>query len=537
MAARSDTIAPRHRLRHRVSAFARAEDGSFVILTLFFFAAIFLTGGVVVDLLRHDYQRTQLQTTLDNAVLAAADLDQSLDPEGVVADYFAKAGLADALTDIQVTSRINSRAVSANAELSLPTMFMHALGVDDLGGAAGATAREDIRDIEISMALDISGSMGNHGRLGYMKTAAKEFVDKMLLDGNGNPIEGEVSINIVPYATQVNAGADILAQMAVTHSHGYSHCLDFSAGAFRTVEMSPTTPYRQTAHFDPYPAIPDRNDRRFHDRVSEGRIQCRTDASSRTLFVSDDRDALHDKIDSLQYGGNTSIEIGTKWAIGLLDPQMRSAVAALPDIDEGFRDRPFDYDRENSMKVLIIMTDGENTTQLSMKPAYSGSNLSDIWKGYDGSYLRFSVQSSDPSYYFVAGRNEWRRDPVGGSSAERMTWAEVWAEMPLAWHAYYARAEQVNSQYRQYVANDWYSKVLDSIGPNEKDDRLTALCSAIRDRDVVVFTIAFDISEGNSKLLKACATTPNHYYNVTGSQINYAFASIAGTINQLQLVE
>ncbi len=551
MAKRNRTTQAGHSVRRRVAAFGKAEDGSFVILALFFFVAIFLTGGVVVDLLRHDYQRTQMQTTLDNAVLAAADLDQMLDPEGVVRDYFDKAGLAGALTNVEVTAQVNSRVVSAAAEMPLPTLFMDALGVDDIGGAVAGTAREDIRDIEISMALDISGSMGMNGRLGYMKAAAKDFVDKMLLDANGSPIEGEISINIVPYASQVNAGPEMLAQMSRTHSHDYSHCLDFPSEAFETTEMSRETPYKQTAHFmwasdtrgNPY--IPPSNNR----SLLEDYLQCRTEENSRALYLADDRALLHNKIDGLEDGGNTSIEIGMKWAMGLLDPKMRPVVSELASIDPDFEDRPFDYDRENSMKVLIVMTDGENTTQLSMKPEYSGSNMSDIWKGFDWwNNLRFSVQDEEPrdadrdNYYYedyyIATERVWRDHPVGGTSARQMTWADVWAEMPLGWHAYWARMEQSSNWYdRQALLNKWYHGVIDEIGPAEKDARLTSLCSAIRERDVVVFTIAFDISEDNSRLLKSCATTPNHYYNVTGNQINYAFSSIAGTINQLQLVQ
>ena len=183
----------------------------------------------------------------------------------------------------------------------------------------------------------------------------------------------------------------------------------------------------------------------------------------------------------------------------------------------------------------------------NLKPEYSGSNLSDIWWGYHDDRLYFSVQDEEPGNrdgdsryyedYFIATEGKWFNDPVGGSAAEQMTWAQVWDAMPLAWHAYHARAQQHDSNSRQSVLNHWYYSVFDEIGANEKDRRLTSLCEAISARDVVVFTIAFNISQENSALLKSCATTPNHYYNVTGSQISYAFSSIAGTINQLQLVE
>ena len=76
-----------------------------------------------------------------------------------------------------------------------------------------------------------------------------------------------------------------------------------------------------------------------------------------------------------------------------------------------------------------------------------------------------------------------------------------------------------------------------SIGASEKNNRMADMCDTIKANGVVVYSIAFNISEANSTLLKDCASSGNNYFNVTGSQITYAFSAIATTINQLQLIE
>ena len=58
------------------------------------FVLTLMLAGLAVDLMRYEASRVALQNTLDRATLAAAALNQDLDPEAVVRDYVAKAGKA-----------------------------------------------------------------------------------------------------------------------------------------------------------------------------------------------------------------------------------------------------------------------------------------------------------------------------------------------------------------------------------------------------------------------------------------------------------
>ena len=62
---------------------------------------------------------------------------------------------------------------------------------------------ESIGNVEISLVLDVSGSMRNNNRLVNLKRAAKEFVQTM----DDNTEDGKMSISIVPYSTQVSMPA------------------------------------------------------------------------------------------------------------------------------------------------------------------------------------------------------------------------------------------------------------------------------------------------------------------------------------------
>lgn len=60
------------------------EDGSVTILSVFILLTILVVTGAAVDLMRTEQTRVELQSSLDRAVIAAADLDQLQEPTAVV---------------------------------------------------------------------------------------------------------------------------------------------------------------------------------------------------------------------------------------------------------------------------------------------------------------------------------------------------------------------------------------------------------------------------------------------------------------------
>ena len=182
--------------------FAREEQGNVTIYSVYTVLLVLLVMGASVDLMRQKASRARLQTTLDRAVLAAADLDQAQAPQQVVNDYLAKAGLDSFVKGVDVQMGLNERTVSADASSGLGTLFLRMLGRDTLPTYALATAEERIANVEISLVLDISGSMRYDSRMDNLKPAAKGFVQKVMSGG----AESVTTLNLIPFAGQVNPG-------------------------------------------------------------------------------------------------------------------------------------------------------------------------------------------------------------------------------------------------------------------------------------------------------------------------------------------
>ena len=152
-----------------------------------------------------DYSRTftigaEIQSAMDAGTLAAASLSQGEDPETIVRNYITAAlsehnGVLERL-NVQVSSdlAINSREVTADAVISVPTLMLGIIGYDALTLNRVSEANERVRNLEISLVLDISGSMSG-SKITALRDAAEEFVGVMM----DPDLEGLTSLSVIPY--------------------------------------------------------------------------------------------------------------------------------------------------------------------------------------------------------------------------------------------------------------------------------------------------------------------------------------------------
>ncbi len=343
-------VCKRSPLKNTLQGFARDEDGSVTILAIFMIFMMVMVGGIQLDFMRHELERSKLQAVSDRAVLAAADLDQGRDPETVVKDYFAKSGMSEYLSKTVVDQGLNYRIVTVDASKDMPTQFISRFGFDTLKVPAHSQAEERVEKVEVSLVLDISGSMGENGRIQNLRDAASIFVDSVLKAGN----KDRISISLVPYSGQVNAGPDILDRMNVRRLHGYSDCIEFDSNEFDTVFLDTNKWHDQTQHFQWNYWSP-------NDRTA---TLCPRYSFERIAPLSQNVTKLKDQIKAFQPRARTSIFLGMKWGVSMLDPSFRSinnSLVLAGKVDAKFLNRPANYSDKETLKTVVLMTDGENT--------------------------------------------------------------------------------------------------------------------------------------------------------------------------------
>ena len=537
----------------RMRAFARDDSGAMAAPTIFFFLAMLAVGGIGIDLMRMERDRTVLQYTLDRAVLAAADLDQPLAPEVVVQDYLSKAGMEEYYQPPEVSQGLGYKSVESTINTTFNAHLLKFSGGGDMPMYANSRAEETIGSVEISMVLDISGSMDSNRRLINLKSAAHSFIDQITQNTNTD----NLSISIIPYATQVNAGEALLSKYNAgfddlpASEWNYSHCVNFVYDQFAKTTLDQTEPLIRTAHFDPftyYPYSP-------YGAPPDFRPVCPTREGSAILPFTNDPTTLHNYIDGLEAGGNTSIDIGMKWGSALLDPSTRPVVNALIDdgeIDAQFLNRPTEYNNGDTLKIIILMSDGENTNQYFLRPSRR-TGLSDVWYNAEtGSYSVY--HSNGEKNYYWPDANQWQDHPYGNGTytecsyyygtpyncsapqdepgeAVQLKYHELLAQVSLGYNAYF------NYEFSPSAWADWYNSSMYFHNRVAKDQHTKNICDRTRDMGVMIYSVGFEAPRNGTRVLEDCASSPAHFFDVDGLEISEAFASIATSIRQLRLTQ
>jgi len=569
----------------QLKRFKKDEEGSLIIFSMFIFVTMIIFGGIAVDLMLYENRRTHVQNSTDRAVLAAANIKQTVPAKDVVKDYLLKVGIEVDDDDISVRQIgtlpvVTGRQVAVKVDAQSPTLLMNMIGIDWLPYGSASSAEQSVNDVEVSLILDVSGSMGWNSKLSNMQSAAKTFVDGVLDGADDN----RVSVSLVPYSTQVSAGPELMSRLTVKHDHDFSHCVNFEEEDFGTTAiqrvqpavdgdgnlvqdsdgnpvMEPV-PLSQTASFDPWKG--------WSSSRSISYPVCRDASYVDILPWSNNPGDLKTQIDALTASGNTSIDVAMKWGTALLDPSMNSHLNSIRTddgsgltIDDEFQVRPRPHDYEDVLKFVVLMTDGINTTQYRLRDE-DKEGMSDIfwyqsdhWIAVrnDGSEVGGPVDYDDYDFWNLDDQC-WHyqdRRTCNGSrkpgEQHRLTKLEMWDDMSMAWRAYngfYTRIsptrasnyyEQIGSIYGYDGPRQRVIASSSNSNTDTKDKRLARICKQAKDAGIIVFTIGFEVTDNSADVMEDCASSPQHFYRVNGQDIQYAFASITNKINQLKLTQ
>lgn len=537
--------------------FRRSEDGSLLIFGLFLFATFFLMSGMAVDLMRTENRRTALSQSLDRCALNGAALRQTLDPATVVRDCVDRDGLLPFLTDVIVTNGTGQRSVEAKGQIAVETLFMRASGLDVIDVDARSVAEQRATNIEVVLVLDVSGSMAG-SKMTALKDAAKNFVSTVLANNNNR-----ISVAIVPYNGQVNLGESLRTKFNVTHVPGLPatatvNCVDLPSQVYGYNGIPRDLPMPATGWSDAYTTLssfPTSHSTTGRSPTASN-VWCPPSSVNVVRMLDDNIANMHAYINNLTAIGATSTNAGMKWGSAMLDPQFRSIVNEYVDanvVPAKFRDRPFDYSKRDALKIVVLMTDGENFGDVRMNDTYR-VGLSPIFKGTDGNFsIRHETgrpSTAGTNQFWVPHRNsnagEWRATSWGGSTTTQgtqLTWQQVWQDLNVSWTAWhlYARALGTTSSTRTARYDEWFGNFRSQRGTStstpEMDAELQQICGLTKQQGVLVYGIAFSAPTRGINAVKGCSSSVGHFFQSTSTaQLNAAFQAIATNITQLRLV-
>ncbi|HKZ96800.1 MAG TPA: VWA domain-containing protein [Hyphomicrobiaceae bacterium] len=314
---------------------ASDERGTVVVVFALMFVFLAFTAGIAIDYGRIVHTNSRIAAAADAAAIAAgrAMLDGRMSDaeiEAVAREYFnqnlSAGGTFGHIDRVAVAFNRSAGTVTIKVDAGVPTTLTRIAGFDDATLPVTSAAIFEQKDIELAMALDITGSMGSpSSKIADLRTAAKDLVDILLPDG-GTP--NRVRIGLAPYAASLNAGP-----YAGTVSGGASTggCVHERRGGERFTDAAPAP----GAYLGFTPAM-----------------NC---PSAAVEPLTPDKALLKQRIDGYRAAGSTAGHIGTAWAWYLLSPDW-TAIWPSPSA-------PVPYGDERTVKAVILMTDGEFNTE------------------------------------------------------------------------------------------------------------------------------------------------------------------------------
>jgi Flp pilus assembly pilin Flp len=361
--------------------FARDQSGSTATIFGIMSIAICAMIGLSIDFGRYVVVRQSLQSSLDEAIIAIASKRQSGTDAGqqkfeahLNANWKEKHGATPAqLTIVDVGSNL----IEAKADTSLPTLFIRVLGFDTLPVSLEASSRYGMQRSEVALALDVTASMSG-AKLQALQSVAKGMVSDVYRTQGAAQ---NVKFSIVPFGQYVNVGTryrndawlDVPPdgrQQICTKTRpvtGKSGCTTSRVPVMKEGQL---TTYVDSETCTSYSYGPEVETCGQVDYTWNGCVGSRSypldempkaDSQSRipglpnitcssplTRLTASKVD-LEAAIDGLTATGETFIPAGMLWGWRTLSNEAPFADGAGPD------------PRDPTRKVLVLMTDGENT--------------------------------------------------------------------------------------------------------------------------------------------------------------------------------
>jgi Flp pilus assembly protein TadG len=535
-------------IRQGVQDFPRDNSGGVATIFALSFVPVAFLSLVMIDFSRASTARTNMQQTLDASTLLAARSTAITDPQlQTVGSNSFNAQLATNLGVTVVTDTYaggpNNTVVADATGTVAPMVAGMFLGGPIKIGVHSEVVRS-MNKLEIAMVLDTTGSMAG-SKISNLQTAADDFIDTMASAAAKSSIVNPVKIAIVPFSSTVKVQAPVdltsyspstfTATNLPTWLDGRARMTPWNLDIFTLANAS-------TTRIDRFAVL--QTMRQAWGGCVENRAA--------PFDVTDDPPLVT---------AGTSSPTATQ-AASMFAPYF------WPDEpDTGYKNVNFGTPQNNyiadgfslksaaSVLTSWLVPQGASAKYKSSTPAVGwGPNKNCTMQALQPLTTDFTSLKTTVSGLSASGETNI---PIGLAWG----WHALSPNLPLANGSSYTTpnltkiivlmtdgdntmdpvSDDNNSLYHGY-GYIWQNKLGITSGTSAQRTaalvgRMQQLCSNIKTKGIVVYTVGVGVSVASKALLQACATTPDQYYdvNATGSNMVAAFSAIAGSIQNLRI--
>lgn len=464
--------------------------------------------GLAIDSMLAYSVEDNLQKALDAAGLAAG---RTVLPENVEADArsyfntnFGSGPRFAEVKDLNIEVSQSGDEITLSASADMPTRFMRLFGQDSVRVAASTVINRTVRQMELALVLDNTGSMAG-AAFTAMQSAAKDLVNIVYGDKETN---ANLYVAVVPFVSVVNVGTSHWSWLATTEAQykykagtsgtnpytptNWKGCVMGRTGGLDQTDDPPATaPFKAYA----YPKNSIDNDygstKRpgVDEKLSSGNngygpnLGCGP-AITPLIQKKTDVIAALDGMGAWSRGGTAGNE-GLAWGWRVLSPRWRGLWGGNTPAT-----RPLDYKTADTDKVAVILTDGDNQVYDWLCQWKSSSSSPDC--------------PSSPTAAPYVGPN--------------------------------------GSDYTGFGRLDDFMGAGSTIakGKVEFDKRMANICTKMKQEGIIIYSITFGATPSKSAqdLYKACATKTSYYYHSPdNATLRTVFRTIGIQLSNLRIAK
>ena len=180
------------------------------VAILFAFSAIPLIGllGGAIDVTRHHRYKTEILNAMDAAAIALARANPKND---AAADKFVNARILAMLPNggedpMLHLGRFNATKIAKGYRVAataayMDTALLQIVGIRTMPFDLSMEVATTSGKYEIALALDNTGSMAEHNKIGALRQASDHLIDKLY---SADGAEDRVKMALIPFTTTVN---------------------------------------------------------------------------------------------------------------------------------------------------------------------------------------------------------------------------------------------------------------------------------------------------------------------------------------------
>ena len=346
--------------------------------------------GSAIDMGRVQIVQSRMQSALDAAGLAVGSTISTASIASETNKYFyanfPSGYLGSTITNLSATPNADNSLIDLNASASVNMTFMKVLGVNAVTVSAYTQITRQSKGLELVLVIDNTGSMaqsagGSVTKLQAAKTASITLLDTLY--GTNRDTVKDLWVGLVPFSQAVNVGTTHDDWTETTAFNWgvttWGGCVDAREPSGRDSTDDPPG----VALFPKYYWICDSNNQWYG--TDSSRTNCSTGTGLRyrsspstsgygpnkycpqpiTPLVSS-KATVVSAINAMTAQGNTSTNLGAVWGWRLISPRWRGLWGG----EMNPNGLPLNYNSDLMYKVMVLMSDGDNTIDNSSRGAY-----------------------------------------------------------------------------------------------------------------------------------------------------------------------